>query len=263
MSSASTRGGRASMRSKGASGGLDSSPMRARMWSIADGIVREAVVDHSGDVDLHLSAAEGLIVDALADRRLHEVGASQEDRSVALDDERLVRHDRQVGPAGDARTEDGRNLVDALGGKAGVVVEDPPEMIAVREDLVLHRKKDPGRIHQVDHRQSVLHRDLLGAEDLLAGQREPGPSLDRGVVGDHHALATAHGAETDHDPGGRSPAPLLVQTPGSKRAELQKLRPAVDQGLHPLPGQELALLRPAWRRPSPHRPARSHAAVRR
>ena len=133
-----------------------------------------AVVDHARDVALHEGAAQLLVVDLLADRRLHQVGAGEEDRAGPLDDVRLVAHDRQVGAAGDARAHDGRHLEDPLGREAGVVVEGAAEVLLVGEDLVLEGQEDAGRVDQVDDRQPVLERDLLRPQHLLAGQREPG-----------------------------------------------------------------------------------------
>jgi hypothetical protein len=98
-----------------------------------------AVVDDAGDVALHQRAAQRFVVGALADRRLHQVRAGEEDRAGALDDVDLVRHDRQVGAAGDARAENRRHLKDPGRREPRVVVEDPAVVVAVGEDLVLHR----------------------------------------------------------------------------------------------------------------------------
>ena len=69
-----------------------------------------------------------------------------------------------------------------------LVVEDAAEVLAVREDLVLHRQEGAAGVDQVEARQPVLERDLLGAEVLLDGHRVVGAALDRRVVGDDHAL---------------------------------------------------------------------------
>src|SRR4051812_17236207 len=65
-------------------------------------------------------------------------GPAQEDRPRPRDDARLVAHRRDVRPAGRARAEDRRDLRDARPGHPRLVVEDPPEVLTVREDLVLH-----------------------------------------------------------------------------------------------------------------------------
>ena len=173
------------------------------------------VVDDARDVALHERPAQLLVLDPLADRRLHQVRAGEEDRAGALDDVRLVAHDRQVGAAGDARAHDRRHLEDALGGEAGVVVEGAAEVLAVGEDLVLERQEDAGRVDQVDDRQPVLERDLLGAQHLLAGQREPGAGLDRGVVrhDDHVAPVDRRRSRRRPPPPGRRRTPGRCRRP--------------------------------------------------
>ena len=124
-----------------------------------------AVIDDPGDVGLDERAAELLVVDHLADRRLHEVGAGEEDRARPLDDVRLVAHDRQVRSPRHARAEDRRHLEDAGRREPGVVVEDPAVMLAVGEDLLLERQEDAGRVDEIDDRQPVER--LLQAQYLL------------------------------------------------------------------------------------------------
>ncbi len=207
----------------------------------AGGVVGVAVVDVARDVALDDRPAQLLVLDPLADRRLHQVRAGEEDRAGALDDVRLVAHDRQVGAAGDARAHDRGELEDAGGGEPRVVVEGAAEVLAVGEDLVLHRQEDAGRVDQVDDRQAVLEGDLLGAEDLLAGQREPGAGLDRGVVGDHHHVAAVDRADPHHHARRRGAAVLLVEAVGGPQAELEERRAGVAEGGHPLAGGHLPL----------------------
>ena len=47
--------------------------------------------------------------------------------------------------------------------QARLVIEDAPEVVAVREDFVLERKERASGIDQIDAGQSVLQRDLLRA----------------------------------------------------------------------------------------------------
>ncbi len=115
-------------------------------------VVCEAVIDHTRNVDLHHRPTQRLVVHLFAYRRRYEVGAGEKDGPIPFHDQCLVRHDRKVGAAGDTRTEDGGDLIDAFGRQPGIVVEDAPKVVAVWEDLVLHRQKDPGRIDQVDQR---------------------------------------------------------------------------------------------------------------
>ena len=86
----------------------------------------------------------------------------------------------------------------------GLVVEDPAEVVAVREDLGLERQERPARIDQVDARQPVLEGDLLGAQVLLDRHRVVGAALDRGVVGDDDAGGPLDATDAGDDPGARA-----------------------------------------------------------
>jgi hypothetical protein len=53
------------------------------------------------------------------------------------------------------------DLGDAEGRHPGLVVEDPAEVVAVREDVRLERQERAAAVDEVDARQPVLERDLL------------------------------------------------------------------------------------------------------
>ena len=72
-----------------------------------------------------------------------------------------------------------------------LVEEDPAEVLAVGEDLVLQRQEGAAGVDEVDARQPVLQRDLLRPQVLLDRHRVVGAALDGRVVGDDHALAPA------------------------------------------------------------------------
>ena len=186
---------------------------------------------------VHVGPAELLGSHLLARRRLHERRAADEDRAGALDDDRLVRHGRHVGPAGRARAHHGGDLRDPERRHAGLVVEDPAEVVAVGEDLGLERQEGAARVDEVDARQTVLPGDLLGAEVLLDREREVGAALHGRVVGDDHALL----ALDDADPGGDARAGRIaaVHTPGGQRGELQKGCARIDEAVDPVPCCEL------------------------
>ena len=107
---------------------------------------------------------------------------------VPCDDHRLVRHRRHVGAAGRARAHHDRDLRDALRRHARLVVEDPPEVVAVGEDLGLERQERAAGVDEVDARQLVLLRDLLRAQVLLDREREVRAALHGRVVRDDDAL---------------------------------------------------------------------------
>ena len=127
----------------------------------------------------------------LAGRRLHERRPAEEDRAGAAHDHGLVAHRRHVGAAGRARPHHDRDLGDARGRHAGLVVEDAAEVVAVGEYLGLQRQVRPARVGQVDAGQVVLGRHLLRPQVLLDGQREVASALDGGVVCDDDARPPA------------------------------------------------------------------------
>ena len=152
---------------------------------------------------MQLAAAELLGRDDLADGRLDQRWSAEEDRALPADDDRLVAHRRHVGAAGGAGTEDGRDLRNRRRGHPRLVVEDPAEMFAVREDLVLLRQVRAAGIDERDAGDPVLEGDLLGPEVLLHRDREIGAAFDRGVVANHQDVAAVHQADAGDDAGGR------------------------------------------------------------
>ena len=151
-------------------------------------VVREMIRD-ARDARVDVAAAERLVVDVFADGGFDERRACEIDRALLLDDDRLVAHRRHVGAAGRARAHDDRDLRDAARGELGLVVEDPPEVVAVGKDLVLQRQECPAGVDEIDARQAILERDLLRAQMLLDRQRVVGAAFDGRVVGEDHAAA--------------------------------------------------------------------------
>ena len=196
------------------------------------------MVGDAGAAGVDLGATELLGRDVLAGRRLHQRRPAEEDRPGAADDDRLVAHRRHVRAAGRARAHDQRHLGDPGGRHPGLVVEDPAEVVAVREDLGLERQERPARIDQVDARQPVLEGDLLGPQVLLDRHRVVGAALDRGVVGDDHAGGPLDATDAGDDPGARRI--VVVQAGGGERAQLEERRARVEESLDAFADGELA-----------------------
>ena len=168
---------------------------------------------------MHVRAAELLGADLLARRGLHERRAAEKDGAGAAHDHGLVAHRGHVGTTGRARAHDRRELRDARGRHARLVVEDAPEMVAVREDLGLQRQECAARVDEVHAGQLVLGCDLLRAQVLLDRERVVGAALDGGVVGDDHALLAVHDADAGHDARPRRIA--VVHAVSGERRELE------------------------------------------
>ena len=204
-------------------------------------VVERLVVGDARHAGVHLRSAEVLRRDLLAGGGLHQRRAAEEDRAGALDDHGLVGHRRHVGATRGRRAHHERDLGDPGGGHPGLVVEDPPEVLAIREDVRLERQERAAAVDQVDARQPVLERDLLRAQVLLDGHRVVRAALDRGVVGDddaHRALDPADARSRS-----RRSAPHRRTGPfGGERAQLEEGRPGVEEVVDPLANRQLAAL---------------------
>ncbi len=115
----------------------------------------------------------------------------------------------------------------------GVVVEDAPRAVLAGEDPILERQVYAGRIDQVDDRDAVAHRDLLGAQNLGDGLGPPGAGLHGGVVSHHHRgapLDLAHSG--DHARRRRIP---VVLVPSDEQPDLEEGGAVIQEMLQPLP----------------------------
>jgi hypothetical protein len=102
--------------------------------------------------------------------------------------------------AGRAGSHHRRDLRDAQCRHLGLVVEDPPEVLAVGEDVGLQREERAATVDQIDAGQAILLRYLLGAQVLLDGQRIICAALHRGIIGDDHHLLALNPSDAGDDP---------------------------------------------------------------
>ena len=105
-------------------------------------------------------------------------------------------------------------------------------MIAIREHLGLQRQERTAGVDEVEAREPVLLRDLLGAQVLLDGEWEVRAALDGRVVCDDHALATFDDADARDDAGARRLT--VVDLPRRERVQLQERRARVDEAVDAL-----------------------------
>ena len=223
-------------RERGTIEGLDD---RARDAERLRVVLREVVGD-ARHARVDVGAAELLRRDDLAGRGLHERRPREEDRPVPLDDHRLVAHRGDVRAARGARPHHDRDLWNPRRREHGLVPEDPPEVVLVGEDVGLERQERAARVDQVDGREPVLERDLLGADVLLDGQGVVGPALDRRVVRhDDHASAVDE-ADACDDSGRGDVVP--VHALRRKRRELEERAPLVEETVDALAREELSTL---------------------
>ncbi len=133
---------------------------------------------------------------------------------------------------------DERDLRDPERGHPRLVVEDPPEVVAVRKDVRLQWQERTARVDEIDARQPVLERDLLRPQVLLHGHRVVGAALDRGVVGDDDAGRALDPADAGDHPGSRRL--VVVHAVRGERAQLEERRPGIEKAIDAVADRQLA-----------------------
>ena len=190
-------------------------------------VVDREMVGDARDARVHVGAAELFGGDDLARRRLHERRPAEKDRAGPRDDDRFVRHRRNVRAARRARTHHRGDLRNAGRRHAGLVVKDAAEVIAVGKHLRLQRQKRAARVDEIDARQMVLRRDLLRAQVFLDRHRIVGAALDGGVVGDDRAGRAVDRSDARHDSGRRRL--IVVHAVRRQSGEFKKGRARIDE----------------------------------
>ena len=212
----------------------DAAPRDGERMVVVEGVV----VGDPGLARMDVRPAQLLRGHHFADRGLHEWRAAEEDGPLPPDDDALVAHRGHVGAPRGARAHDDGDLGDPHRRHVRLVVERAPEMLAVREHLVLKGEERAPRIDEVDAGEVVLEGDLLGAEVLLDAHRVVGAALDRRVVRDDHALDPAHPADPGDEARRRHVAAVHVE--GGELRELEEGGARIEELAHPVAREELA-----------------------
>ena len=105
---------------------------------------------------MQVAAAELLGGHHLTSGGLHQRRTTQEDRALFAHDDGFVAHRRHIRATGGATAQHRGDLRNSLGAHGGLVVEDPAEVLAIREHLVLLGQEGATGVHQVDTGQPVL-----------------------------------------------------------------------------------------------------------
>ena len=186
---------------------------------------------------MHLGAAERLAVDDFLDRGQDDLRAAEMNAAIAAHHDHFVCERRDVGAAGGAAAEHGRNLRHAAGGHATLIEESGAEMVLSWEHLVLLGQERAAAIHEIEARQPVLPRDLLRADVLGDGFGEEAAPFDRRIVCDEHAWRALHNADPGHEP--RRPDFVSVEPPSRHGAYFQERAQRIDQHVNPFPHHDL------------------------
>ena len=213
-----------------------------RLHLVAGEMIRDA-----GNGAVHLGAAQRLAVDDLVDGGLDDLRSAEMDAAVARRHHDFVRQRRYVGAAGGAFAEHRRDLRNTRGRHPALPVEGAAEMVLIRKHLVALRQVRAAAIDQVDHRQAVFERDVLGANVLANGFLEEGSALGGRVIGDDHADHAADGADPGDQAGARYR--VVVEPPGRQRRQFEKRAERIDQEIDAFAHRNLAAVAMALHHP--------------
>ena len=190
---------------------------------------------------VQIRAAEALIIGVLADGGFDQRRAGEEDLTLLSHQYDVVGQSRQIGAAGGRAAVHHRDLRQARRAHARLVGEAAP---AVDEDLGLVEQVRAAGLHQMDHRQLVGERDLLGAQRFLQPHGRDRAALDGAVArADDASFALNHPDPNHHAAArGAALAVIVVHFQPGQRRDLQEGLIAVDQARHALTRQKLAAL---------------------
>ena len=206
----------------------------------AVGIVLGQVFGGTGDLRVHLGAAQLFVGGDLAGRGLEQGRAGEEHLGLAAHHHHVVGQARLVGTAGGGGTMHHGDLRQAHGRHARLVGEAAR---AFDEDVSGVVEVGATALGQGDHRQFVLHGDLLQAQGFLQSGGRDGATLDRAVVGDHQAAHAGHVADAGDDAAaGLGTVLVVVQPVAGQRGQLEERRTWVEQQVDALARQQLAAL---------------------
>ncbi len=202
------------------------------------GIVPGQVIRHPGVDAVHLGAPQGFCADLLTGGGLDQGRARQKEGGLLPDHDGLVRHGGHIGAPGGTEPHHHRQLGDALGRHASLVVEDAAKMLPVGEHLVLHGQEGAAGIHQIEAGEAQPLGDGLGTQVLFHREGVVGAALHGGVIHHQHAQAPRDPADAGDEAGGGHR--FVIDLPAGQCRQFEKGRARVQQLVDALPGQQLA-----------------------
>jgi len=140
--------------------------------------------------------------------------------------------------AGGAQAHNDGDLGDTIGRHSGLVVEDAPEVVAVREDFVLPWQVGAAGVYQVDAGQAVGFSNFLGAQVFFDGQGVVAAAFDGRIVGDDHAFGAADPADAGDYAGGVDV--FAVDVVGGELADFEEGGAFIKEFVDALSWQEFA-----------------------
>ena len=100
-------------------------------------VIQRVMVCFPRSAAVDICTPQFLRCNCLARGRFDQWRTTQENSAVALHNNSFIAHRWHIRPASSTRTHDYGNLWDTLARHTGLIIEDPPEVVAVRKDLGL------------------------------------------------------------------------------------------------------------------------------
>ncbi len=98
---------------------------------------------------VYVGPTQFLGVDDFSRGGLHQRWSAEKDGALVAHNDGFVRHGRYIGATRGARAQHRRDLRDAPGGHARLVIEGAAEVLAIRKHLVLQRQVGATRVDQI------------------------------------------------------------------------------------------------------------------
>jgi hypothetical protein len=131
-----------------------------------------------------------------------------------------------------------RDLRDARRRHTALAIERAAEVILIGKNLVALLQVGAAAVHEINNRQFVLERDVLGAYVLSNRLLEERAALHGRVVGDDHADHAADRADASYNPGrGHG---IAVKPPGRQRRKLEERTERIEQVVDAFANGDLA-----------------------
>src|SRR3989344_2364976 len=196
------------------------------------------MVGHAAGFTVHIGAAEVFGADHFTGGGFYQWWAGEEDGGLVAHHDGFIRHGRHIGATSGAGAHDHGDLRDAHGRHIGLVEEDSPKVLAVREYLILARQVGAAGVDQVDARQAILLSNGLRAQVFFHRQRVVATAFYRGVVGHDHAFDTLDSADAGHYTCRRHF--FAVHLMGGQLTDFEKRRADIQQTVNPFTWQQFA-----------------------
>ena len=177
---------------------------------------------------MHFRAAKFFLIDNLTNGCFDQRRAGQI-KSAAFGHQNFVAENGQISPARNTVPHDRRELRNSRRGNDRIISKDPAEIVFVRENLVLHRQKNAGRIDQINNWERTFESDSLRAQKFFYSRRKERARFHGRVVRDDHGRNARNVSDAGDCSGGDNVPPLFVHFVSRPEADFEESRVFVEK----------------------------------